>query len=129
MIFQHSLQIFEKKAGVQNVTPNFSESLRYKIFKKTGVTWFGVSTPPPPIFDRWETDYLHFDVHIYNARVWITKFHNAFEFVLNQLDNCYTIRVSLMLGYMNIKRAKTNSSLFEERLNIEHIALNLTYIE
>ena len=21
------------------------------------MTWFGVSTPPPPIFDRWETDY------------------------------------------------------------------------
>ena len=50
MIFQHFLPIFEKKArkGVGNVTPSFYESLRSKLPKKSGVTWFGESTPLRP---------------------------------------------------------------------------------
>ena len=55
MIFQHFLQIFEKKAVSSIRHPEFL------LRKKSGVTLFGEGTPPssPPIFDRWETDYLY----------------------------------------------------------------------
>ena len=50
MIFQHSFQIFEKKAVSPKRHPKFFWMFKVSKKKKTGVTWFGVSTPPPPLF-------------------------------------------------------------------------------
>ena len=46
--FNSFLWFSRRKLWIRNVTPSFSESLRFKILKKNGVTRFGESTPLRP---------------------------------------------------------------------------------